>query len=113
MDTSLLKAYELGYRFQPSARFSLDAATYYNSYENLIVFCSFRLSSPSRPDPDHTIGTEWNRPRRHGADPWSGVQCALATLATMDALSQPHRDQRQHKCHVRHASASVWRAIAT
>jgi iron complex outermembrane receptor protein len=32
-----LKAYEAGYRFQPSARLSLDLSTYYNDYSELIV----------------------------------------------------------------------------
>lgn len=32
-----LKAYELGYRYQPAQSFSMDAAIYYNDYSNLIV----------------------------------------------------------------------------
>ncbi len=32
-----LRAYELGYRWQPNSSFWLDLATYYNSYTNLIV----------------------------------------------------------------------------
>jgi len=32
-----LKAYELGYRYQPSQAFSFRAAAYYNDYSNLIV----------------------------------------------------------------------------
>jgi iron complex outermembrane receptor protein len=31
-----LRAYELGYRFTPAAAFSLDAAVFYNHYDNLI-----------------------------------------------------------------------------
>ena len=41
-----VKAYELGYRFQPRATFSLDLATYYNSYDNLIVFAPAAIQPP-------------------------------------------------------------------
>jgi iron complex outermembrane recepter protein len=41
-----VKSYELGYRFQPSATLSLDLATYYNSYENLIVFAPAAIQPP-------------------------------------------------------------------
>ena len=41
-----VKAYELGYRFQPRATFSLDLATYYNSYNNLIVFVPAAIQPP-------------------------------------------------------------------
>lgn len=36
LDSEKLIAYELGYRFHPGARFSLDATTFYNSYSNLV-----------------------------------------------------------------------------
>ena len=41
-----LKAYELGYRFQPGAAISLDLATYYNSYDNLIAFALVPIQPP-------------------------------------------------------------------
>jgi iron complex outermembrane receptor protein len=41
-----LKAYELGYRVQPSRTISLDVATYYNGYDNLIVFAPPAVQPP-------------------------------------------------------------------
>ncbi len=41
-----VEAYELGYRFQPSPTVSLDLATYYNSYDNLIVFAPAAIQPP-------------------------------------------------------------------
>ncbi len=36
LKAAVLKAYELGYRFQPGQAFSLDAAVFYNDYQGLI-----------------------------------------------------------------------------
>jgi iron complex outermembrane receptor protein len=41
-----VEAYELGYRFQPSSTISLDLATYYNNYENLIVIAHAAVQPP-------------------------------------------------------------------
>jgi outer membrane receptor protein involved in Fe transport len=38
LDSEKLTAYEIGYRVQPSEKVSLDIATFYNDYEDLIVF---------------------------------------------------------------------------
>jgi iron complex outermembrane receptor protein len=38
LQSERLKAYELGYRLQATAKLSFDLATYYNGYNNLIVF---------------------------------------------------------------------------
>ncbi len=37
LQSERLKAYELGYRYQPVLAFSLDLALYYNDYANLIT----------------------------------------------------------------------------
>ncbi len=41
-----VKAYELGYRFLPKPTLSLDLATYYNSYQDLIVFAPAAIQPP-------------------------------------------------------------------
>lgn len=46
MQSEYVKAYELGYRFQPRPTVSLDLATYYNSYDNLIVFVPAAVQPP-------------------------------------------------------------------
>ena len=46
VQSEYVKAYELGYRFQPSPTVSLDLATYYNSYDNLIVFAAAAVQPP-------------------------------------------------------------------
>lgn len=51
LKSETLRAYELGYRFQPSQAFSLDLATYYNDYDRLIT-----LSSPQRLIPGTPTG---------------------------------------------------------
>jgi iron complex outermembrane receptor protein len=40
-----LKAYELGYRFRPRATLSFDISTYYNRYENLILFTTSQVQT--------------------------------------------------------------------
>ena len=36
LKAEVMRAYEMGYRFQPSPRFALDADIYYNHYDNLV-----------------------------------------------------------------------------
>lgn len=40
LQSERVRAYELGYRFQPKQMISFDLATYYNSYSNLITFAT-------------------------------------------------------------------------
>lgn len=48
-------AYELGYRIDPLASLSLDAAAFYNVYDNLIGIAEGPLFTESDPPPDHTV----------------------------------------------------------
>jgi iron complex outermembrane receptor protein len=47
LESEHLKAFELGYRFQPSATFSFDLACYYNSYDDLIGLVRSPVQPPS------------------------------------------------------------------
>jgi iron complex outermembrane receptor protein len=50
-----LLAYELGYRIEPAKNLSLDIATFYNSYRNLIAYEALPTAFELTPPPPHLL----------------------------------------------------------
>ena len=87
-----LKAYELGYRLQPSPVFSIDVSTYYNSYDHLIVSGNSQIVTL----PGKTVISQVFENataahiRRDSADAWRRTQRELAAYPAMDGFAHRH-----------------------
>ena len=54
IDSEVLYAYELGYRFQPNDKISIETSAYFNQYTDNISITSFDPFGPTIPTPDFT-----------------------------------------------------------
>jgi len=54
-DEEQLRAFELGYRFTPSAAFSLDVTGFYNEYRDLLAYINNPVAFVELPPPAHVL----------------------------------------------------------
>lgn len=120
LESETLVAYELGYRMQANPSFYLDVATYYNSYDELVVSESAGAVFETDPSPPHlaivsrrankmegdTYGVEvaptWQVSERWKlAASYTWLQMNLHSAAVAGAAEEEEGDSPRHQFHLR------------
>jgi iron complex outermembrane recepter protein len=80
LDAEEVLTYELGYRLKPAHNLSLDAATFYSVYDNLIVGTTEDTFFESEPAPPHYVAA--SRMRNNGGGHTYGVELSTRWSVT-------------------------------